>query len=235
MFIPRTTLRSLLAFALAVPSTLFSFTLSTDFSKDAPDAVPQGVVVSGTSTGSVIKVVDASTAPEDPFGVEGNKSLLFEKNEEGISIIPKAQWEDLPNLTTGKLTFTVLSLKEAAGIFTSPVLVANLSENGKNGVMAGVAGDNLLIRDGKSNIYIKGVWLPNEPNVIELSFSVPDQTFMLKVNGVEVKDEGGKAEFAFNAKITGGFNQLGFSVADFSNRSTRAFLDKFELTDETRP
>jgi len=235
MIFPHSFSRTLMTLTMALPGSLFAFTFSTDFSKDVPDAPPTGAVLSGTSIGSVIKVVDASTAPEDPFGIDGNKSLLFEKNEEGLNEIPKAQWENLPDLTAGKLTFTVLSIKEAAGIFVSPVFVANLSQNGKNGVMAGLAGDSLILRDGKSNVYVKGVWLPNEPNTFEIAFSVPSQTYTVKLNGEPVKTADGKSEFSFNTNITSGFNQLGFSVADFSNRSTRVFLDKFEVTAETTP
>ncbi len=231
MHFPRIISRSLIVFSCVLPGTLLAFTLSSDFSKDTSEAGPEGAVLSGTNAGSVIKIVDSSTAPEDPFGGKGNKSLLFEKNEEGVGVIPKAQWENLPSLTSGKLTFTVMSVKEAAGIFTVPAFFAIFSESGRNGIIAGFGGNSIILMDGSTKVIVKEGWLHNEPNVVSISFSVPNQTYSITVNGEVVKSEEGKSEFSFKSKIKDGFNEFGFSVADASNRTTRVFVDKFELTD----
>lgn len=223
---------SSLLFAIAVPAPLSAFTLSSDFSKDPAGGAPADATLFELSEGRIIKVVDADTDPEDPFGTEGNKSLLFEKNEEGMGGIPRAVWQELPALGQGKLTFTAWSMKEAAGPFTAPAFFALLSEGGRIAINAGVGGNSLILMDGTTKVIIRDAWLHNRPNTVEIRFSVQSQTFSIALNGEKMKSEDGKDEFAFQRKISA-VSELAFSVADYGNRSTRVFLDKFELTDKS--
>jgi len=84
-----------------------SFTLEVDFQ----DGTFGGGTATGLGTGRRIIVVDENTAPPDPFGVEGNRSLLIEQNS---SSNPAAtvQWNLPDKLTLGSVKFSAYSLND---------------------------------------------------------------------------------------------------------------------------
>lgn len=209
-----------------------AFMLSSDFSQDTPGGPPAGAELFDLNEGRIIKVVDANSEPEDPFDVKGNKSLLFEKNEEGVGAIARAEWGNIPDIDQGKLAFTSLSVKEAAGLFDNPVFFAHLFSKGKVVLGAGFGGDSVIVTDGSERVIVRGAWSHNVPNKIEVMFSSATQTFSVLVNGEKLKSQDGKEEFRFqNAPASGGVDKLRFSVAEIGNQRTRVFLDSFELAD----
>lgn len=225
---------SVLAAFFLTAASGFAFMLSADFSKDAPGGPPEGVELFDLNEGRVIKVVDANTEPEDPFDVKGNKSLLFEKNDQGAGGIPRAEWRGIPDIEEGKLSFTALSVKEAAGIFDNPVFFAHLFSKGKIICGVGFGASSVLLMDGDEKVVIPGAWPHNVPNKMEITFSMASQTFSVFVNDEKLKSNDGREEFKFKSiPPSGGIDRLRFSVAEMGNTKTQVFLDSFELSDKT--
>lgn len=224
--------KALLGFALVVagvlPCLAADALLSVNFQDETPGAPPSSAE---NNKPEVVSVAGGATTPSDPFGPEGNHSLILQKQGEDLTVIPRATWT-FEDTGGGVLSFKGWTVENEE--LKTPLLCVLLfqdqlqSSSESSGPIFHFGGNTVFIRepDGEKNYPMR--WRVGEENSVVVRFS-PDKTYTLEINGEPIPDAAARFHFKGHPDT---INRIQFTIADRRPFAAQSFVDDIVLKKE---
>lgn len=210
---------------------------SQDFEGMTPGQPPSGPGITPTQpAGSQTIVVNDFTEVADPFGPEGNHSLMMEKTETGPHV--GVLYEFGSTYSSGVFTLDAYTYFENPG-FTQPLL-SLVFYNGTIsdrtiGAWMWISDTAIHVIDGPSATVRSAfsVWTRNSAQQLQVTFT-DESTFSVYIDG-ELISLSGETVFDYYGVDAVGADRVVIAIADSATNEARVFIDNLSLQAEPIP
>ena len=210
-------------FALGADRTLYS-----DFSDTPTGQSPDGMKpTGGSSPGKNVRVAAGDSIPADPFGPQGNRSLMMEKTE---GEAPIALFQAKQGLRKGDLGLRYFP--DASGDFATPSRAFfGLQGQGETALMLQALGGRFFYINEKGNAMAFDQSLnEREGNAVVISFDLSAGTFTGSLNGTPLT-KGDQTAFPLRI-VPAQIDEVLLRVSTNGGPVGRAFFDDISLSGE---
>lgn len=174
----------------------------------------------------IVQVVDATSHPADPFGGEGNRSLMIEKDSDrAASVCLRAE----EGFRKGKVSFRFCH--DLTGQYPPTRAFVTLQGRGEAAILLQCSAGKLSYIDGDNRAQIFGQDLSiREANAITVEFDLDAGTFSGSLNGMPLTI-GGETKFPVRG-TPAEINEVLLRVGTSGGPTGRAFFDDIAFSGE---
>ncbi len=202
-----------------------AFTFSNDFQSDTPGQLP-ATPPFFNNYGTVFVVDGTTTTPSDPFGPEGNQSLLIWND--AVDETPRVTWAFGETVTNGILTFDAYVPSGAFGTWRM-YLYEGTTSNLRVSLGANTT-TQLVVSDGAGSGTVSD--FPQADTVFHYRVEFSNGEYSLWINEVAISIAG---ETVFDLRNGSNVDRLLFLSGANASTNTQLFIDNVSFTSIPEP